>query len=187
MHKVRLVLVGSIAIAALGIAQIANSQTPVDGEVTKIDATAGKITMRHGPIKNLDMDAMNMVFRVQDPAMLKSLKVGDKVTITYAESFVYEVKKGGSVAHPETAVAGASAKPGMKPEGAIARQTTATVIITAIDRTAPSITFKGPAGNTRTIPVKRPEKLEGVNVGDTVEITYTEALAVKVQEAPPTK
>jgi Cu/Ag efflux protein CusF len=50
-----------------------------DGEVTKIDAAHGKITMRHGPIKNLDMDAMSMVFRVKDPAMLKQVKVGDKV------------------------------------------------------------------------------------------------------------
>jgi Cu/Ag efflux protein CusF len=53
----------------------------VKGEVKKIDQTAGKITLNHGPIKNLDMtdDNMTMVFRVQDPAMLKKVKVGDKV------------------------------------------------------------------------------------------------------------
>lgn len=53
----------------------------VSGEVRKIDADAGKITLRHGPIKNLDMDdaSMTMVFRVQDAAMLKQVKVGDKV------------------------------------------------------------------------------------------------------------
>src|SRR6267142_7243554 len=53
----------------------------VSGEVKKIDTAAGKITLRHGPIKKLDMDedGMTMVFRVQDPAMLKSVKVGDKV------------------------------------------------------------------------------------------------------------
>jgi len=51
------------------------------GEVKKIDESAGKITLKHGPIKNLDMDedGMTMVFRVQDPAMLKQVKVGDKV------------------------------------------------------------------------------------------------------------
>ena len=59
-----------------------------------------------------------------------------------------------------------------------------TVLITAIDPKAPSVTFKGPAGNTRTVKVMHPEKLQGVNVGDTVEITYTEALAIKVEEAP---
>jgi Cu(I)/Ag(I) efflux system protein CusF len=53
----------------------------VKGEVKKIDQTAGKITLNHGPIKNLDMtdENMTMVFRVQDPAMLKQVKVGDKV------------------------------------------------------------------------------------------------------------
>ena len=53
----------------------------VKGEVKKIDEGAGKITLNHGPIQNLDMtdENMTMVFRVQDPAMLKQVKVGDKV------------------------------------------------------------------------------------------------------------
>lgn len=51
----------------------------VDGEVKKIDEAAGKISLKHGPIKNLDMDAMTMVLRVKDRAMLKNVKVGDKV------------------------------------------------------------------------------------------------------------
>ena len=53
----------------------------VKGVVKKIDAGAGKITLTSGPIKSLDMDEdnMTMVFRVQDPAMLKQVKVGDNV------------------------------------------------------------------------------------------------------------
>jgi Cu(I)/Ag(I) efflux system periplasmic protein CusF len=52
----------------------------VDGQVTKIDQSAGKITIKHGPIKSLDMnEAMTMVFRVQDPGMLKQVKPGDKI------------------------------------------------------------------------------------------------------------
>jgi len=53
---------------------------PVEGQVTKINEAQQKITLKHGAIKNLDMDAMTMVFAVADPAMLKSVKVGDKVT-----------------------------------------------------------------------------------------------------------
>jgi Cu(I)/Ag(I) efflux system periplasmic protein CusF len=54
--------------------------TMVTGEVKKVDEAAGKITLKHGPIKSLDMDeGMTMVFRVQDPSMLKQVKVGDKV------------------------------------------------------------------------------------------------------------
>jgi Cu(I)/Ag(I) efflux system periplasmic protein CusF len=53
----------------------------VKGVVKKIDSAAGKITLTSGPIKSLDMDEdnMTMVFHVQDPAMLKQVKVGDKV------------------------------------------------------------------------------------------------------------
>jgi Cu(I)/Ag(I) efflux system protein CusF len=53
---------------------------PVEGQVTKINEAQQKITLKHGPIKNLDMDAMTMVFVVADPAMLKAVKAGDKVT-----------------------------------------------------------------------------------------------------------
>ena len=52
----------------------------VQGEVRKIDEAAGKVTLKHGPIKNLGMEVgMTMVFRVTDPAMLKQVKVGDAV------------------------------------------------------------------------------------------------------------
>lgn len=50
-----------------------------DGEVRKIDKDAGKVTIRHGEIKNLDMPAMTMVFRVKDPVMLDRLQPGDKI------------------------------------------------------------------------------------------------------------
>ncbi len=58
----------------------AYAQAMVDGTVTKIDESASKITLKHGPMKKFDMDdGMTMVFRAQDPAMLKQVKVGDKV------------------------------------------------------------------------------------------------------------
>lgn len=61
-----------------GLALSVLAQT-VDGEVKKIDLEAGKITLKHGEIKNLDMPAMQMSFRVADPSWLKTLQVGDKV------------------------------------------------------------------------------------------------------------
>ena len=50
-----------------------------DGEVRRVDKDAKKITLRHGPLQNLDMPAMTMVFQVKDPAMLDQVKLGDKV------------------------------------------------------------------------------------------------------------
>ncbi len=49
------------------------------GEVRRIDKAAGKLTLRHGEIKSLDMPPMTMVFQVTDAAFLDRVKVGDKV------------------------------------------------------------------------------------------------------------
>jgi Cu(I)/Ag(I) efflux system periplasmic protein CusF len=50
-----------------------------DGEVRKVDKEQGKVTLKHGPIPNLDMPGMTMVFKVADPKMLDNLKPGDRV------------------------------------------------------------------------------------------------------------
>jgi Cu(I)/Ag(I) efflux system protein CusF len=70
----------SIALAAaLATGAALASSHQVDGQVVKIDKSAAKITLKHGPIKALDMESMTMVFRVADPAMLDAVKPGDKV------------------------------------------------------------------------------------------------------------
>jgi Cu/Ag efflux protein CusF len=51
----------------------------IDGEVRKVDKDAKKITIKHGPMTSFDMPGMTMVFQVKDPAMLDTVKVGDKV------------------------------------------------------------------------------------------------------------
>ena len=50
-----------------------------DGEVRRVDKAGGKVTLKHGPIANLEMAPMTMVFRVKEPAMLDKVKAGDKV------------------------------------------------------------------------------------------------------------
>ena len=76
MRKTMFAITGLFLLSAGALAQTA----PIDGQVTKIDQSAGKITIRHGQIKKFDMeDGMTMVFREADPAMLKAVKAGDKV------------------------------------------------------------------------------------------------------------
>jgi Cu(I)/Ag(I) efflux system protein CusF len=61
-------------------AVVAQASTALsEGEVRKVDKEAKKITIRHGPLANLDMPPMTMVFQVKDPAMLDKVKAGDKV------------------------------------------------------------------------------------------------------------
>jgi len=164
------------AAAPKGEAMMASVE--VTATVTKIDQKTREVTVK------MDDGQERSFVAGEEAKNLAQVKPGDRITVTYAEALVYEVKKGGAAVAPASAVAGKAAQPGMKPAGAIARQTTVTVLITAIDPKAPSVTFKGAGGNTQTIKVLHPEKLQGVSVGDTVEITYTEALAIKVEEAP---
>ena len=56
-----------------------------EGEVRKVDTSAGKITLKHGEIRNLDMPPMTMAFSVADKALLEQVKVGDKVRFRAAD------------------------------------------------------------------------------------------------------
>lgn len=56
-----------------------------EGEVRKIDKAAGKITIKHGEIKSLDMPPMTMVFRAEPPTLLDKVQVGDKVSFQAAK------------------------------------------------------------------------------------------------------
>jgi Cu/Ag efflux protein CusF len=111
------------------------------------------------------------------------LKVGDSVTFTYHAAVVYEIAKPGatSAAASESTVAGK----GVKPSGAYTRQQKLTVTVEAIDPSVPSVTVKGPNGNSMSAEVKDKKNLEGLKVGDQVSITFTEAVMVVVE--PPKK
>lgn len=73
VHKAAAAMIAALLVTAA-------TAEDINGEVKKIDESAGKITLKHGPAKSLGMDqGMTMVYRVKDPAMLKQVKVGDKV------------------------------------------------------------------------------------------------------------
>ncbi len=74
------VLAITVALAALSAALPPALAQMIDGQVVKVDEAAGKVTIKHGPIKKFDMDeGMTMAWRAQDPAMLKQVKAGDKI------------------------------------------------------------------------------------------------------------
>jgi Cu(I)/Ag(I) efflux system periplasmic protein CusF len=77
MRKTMIILATMVGFS---LATLAQSVTMADGQVVKVDQSAGKITIKHGPIKKLAMDeGMTMVFRAEDPALLKQVKAGDKI------------------------------------------------------------------------------------------------------------
>ena len=72
----------SLALLTLATAALTAHAQPAEGEVRKIDSAQGRITLKHGEIKNLDMPPMSMVFSVKDPSLLGKVKPGDKVRFT---------------------------------------------------------------------------------------------------------
>lgn len=83
MINIRSALLASLAALSLSGPVIAQSNTAAadlaEGEVRKVDKDARKLTLRHGPLKNLDMPGMTMAFQVKDEAMLDKFQTGDKV------------------------------------------------------------------------------------------------------------
>ena len=69
----------ALALATAAHATSHQSAAFTEAEVRKVDKDAGKVTLKHGRIENLDMAPMTMVFRVKEPAMLDKLKAGDRV------------------------------------------------------------------------------------------------------------
>ena len=147
--------------------------------VQKIDLAKRLATLR---APNGKVTTIKVGEQVQN---LPQVKKGDRVVIGYYESLAYVVKKPGEAEPGATMTdAAARAEPGQMPAGMAARELTITATIKAIDKKTPSVTLKGPEGKLVTVKVRDPAKLEHVKVGDLVEITYTEALAISVEPAP---
>jgi Cu(I)/Ag(I) efflux system periplasmic protein CusF len=71
--RILLLIAALASTAALAAAELS------EAEVRKVDLEAGKITLKHGEIRNLDMGPMTMAFQVKEPEMARRVKVGDKV------------------------------------------------------------------------------------------------------------
>ena len=159
---------------------------PVSGVVREgiVSATA--------TVAAIDQDTRQVELRRADGSMIKfragenvrnlaQVKVGDEVTASYYESLVYEVKKPGEAALGSTVVETTQrAKLGEMPGGVTARVNVINATIAAIDKPAGTVTLQGPSGDMTTIKARDPQKLDRVAVGDVVEITYTEAVAIAV-------
>ena len=72
----------ALSLSALTLGALAQALPLAEGEVRRVDKAGGKISLKHGEIKNLDMPPMSMVFEVKDPALLNKVKVGDKIVFT---------------------------------------------------------------------------------------------------------
>jgi Cu/Ag efflux protein CusF len=174
----------SAALVVLFAGGPAAAQKPVSsGEVVSktftieaIDSTNRVVTLK-GPD-----GVMQEVYCGPEVQRFSALKVGDSVTFRYHESLVTAVRKPGQ-AKPAAESAGVTRTPGTQPGGTMADQMTRTVTIQSIDTKTPSVTVKTDRGANMSLRIQDAKNLEGYKVGDTVDITYTRALAVSVEPA----
>jgi Cu/Ag efflux protein CusF len=148
----------------------------VRGTIEAVDKENRTVTLK-------GQKGRTLTLAVKDPQKLEALKVGDPVVARYYESIMIQVRKPGEATPGVTTQqARVSSKPGEAPGGAIGQEVTVTATITAIDTKAGTVTIKGPQGRVETVKARDPKNLAKVKVGDLVEITYTEALAVALDK-----
>ena len=146
--------------------------------VKKVDLATRVVTLAGADGKSFDVKCGDEVRN------LAQLRVGDRVTATYYESVAYEVHKPGSVeAGARAAVGAARAEPGEKPGAVAANVVEITATIESIDKSVPLVVLRRADGELTPIKVRDARKLDAVAVGDMVEITFTEAMAISVETA----
>jgi Cu/Ag efflux protein CusF len=115
------------------------------------------------------------------------IKVGDFVAVRYFQALALELKKGGSGIRERSERSNtASAKPGEQPAAGAARQVTVIADVVAVNEKSRTVSLRGPK-QTVDLRLKDPKQLKLVKVGDQVEATYTEAVAISVEPAPAPK
>jgi hypothetical protein len=144
--------------------------------ITAVDRSRRLVTLR-------DASGQEIVVQVSDAVKnFDQVKVGDEVVVSHTEALAWQVKPAGQGAPGISTDEGVTtAKAGEKPSATAASSVTITATITAIDLAAGTVTLTGPGGKSRTIKARDPNNLTKVKIGDLVDITYTEAVAIAVK------
>ncbi len=114
------------------------------------------------------------------------IKVGDLVTLTYVQALALDLHKsvnGGKLGQPIVSEESVRAAPGSKPAGAVERTVSLTANVMKVDQKSQMVTLKGP-NRTVELKAKDPAVLQKIKVGDQVDATFTEAIAIEVTAAP---
>ena len=186
------VLTAALALTALGQAIRSSAAEPLSAErtilasvtakVEAIDPAKREVTLK-GPLGNVVTFAVDK--RVK---RLNEVKVGDEVTADYYVSLAGELRAPTEEEKktPLTILEGGARAPkGTAPAGGVLRAFKVVATVVGLDLPTQSVTLEGPLGNSGTIRAENVEKLKQLRLGDTVVVTYTEALAISLQKAQP--
>ncbi|PWT82070.1 MAG: hypothetical protein C5B57_09340 [Blastocatellia bacterium] len=154
----------------------------IEGEKQTVTATVEAIerSSREVTLKKPD-GKYEVIYVSPDIKRFDTLKIGDKIKATYYETLVLQLKSPGEK-DVDKAASGVVRTEG-RPSGTASHQQTITATITAIDPKTPSITFTGPRGWTYSSRVEDRKALAKVKVGDKVDMTWTEAMLLSLEDA----
>lgn len=164
-------------------ASLAQTPPPAVGATASLTAKIVAIDYDNRVVTLQDAQGNVQTIKVgPDVKRFAALKVGDTITFQYTESIAVAISKPGAAPGPmPSSTPTVTLASGSKPGGTISQTVTALVTIQAIDTAAPSVTVKTADGHVITLLVNNAANLSGLSVGDSVEITYTQALMITVQ------
>jgi hypothetical protein len=182
-------LVGSLVFTLTACALFADEEPmytsgTIEENIATVTAKVAAIDHGSRSVSLLTNDGRSINFRAgPEVRNLDRVDAGDVVRVSYYESLIYDlVKPGEAVPGIEVAEGGARAEPGEKPAAGVARMVTVTATVVAIDEDASLVTFESSTGGRETIRARDPDRLKGVRIGDLVNFTYTQAVAIGVEE-----
>lgn len=181
-----LALFATLAIGACATAPSPPADKPGGREQTLVEMRAVVIGVdqKHRLLALEGDDGGRVVLPVAEEFRdFERARVGDVVVVSYTQAVAWQVKpsdKGATGMSTRETLS--NPRPGEAPGGTIERALTITATISAFDSARGTVTLTGPQGRSQTFNVHKPAELEKLRVGDLVDITYSEALAVGVRE-----
>ena len=184
------VLTAALALTALGQAIRSSAAEPLSAERTILASVTAKVEAIDPAKREVTLKGSlgNVVTFVVDKRVkrLNEVKVGDEVTADYYVSLAGELREPTEEekAHPLTIIEGGARAPkGAEPAGGVLRAIKVVATVIGLDLPTQSVTLQGPLGNSGTIRAEHVDKLKQLRLGDTILVTYTEALAISLEKA----
>jgi hypothetical protein len=180
MHKWILMSAAAVLLTSSTLAAqskvIPGETRELSGTVVAIDPAARQVTVRK-------QDGTHEILFVPETVKrFDTLKVGQRISAKHYENMVLRVQQPGEKPTDRT-VRDAATPAAQGTGGTLAHQRTITATISEIDQNTPSVTFTGPGGFKYSSKVRDREALAKVKVGDKVDITWTEATLISIEDA----
>ncbi len=197
MKKTRISIVLAFAVLATPVAVMAQQapQAAVVAATAPGKAAVGEVIQLQGKVTSIDKAKRVVVVTGpqgnhinfncgEEVRNFDQIRVGDLVTLTYAQALALELRKvaNNGIRERVESEQVVRAKPGEKPGAAVENTVQVTANVVAVNPKAQTVTLRG-VKRTVELAVNDPAQLKDIKVGDQVEAKYVEAVALEVTAA----